>query len=666
MTSADKASGVDVRLKDRVRYAVDNAFSRGERTILLALVVIVVLATLASTFFAVVSGISGIRGGGPQSYGDAIWESLLRAIGKGVHGNDAGWAARILSLLMMVVGLLVGGMLIGLITSWFRERTLSLRKGRSRVIEDDHTVILGWSARVPSIVSELVVANASRKKAAIVVLADKDKSAMEDELRDRIGDAGSTRFVCRSGSISSPHDLALVNITRARSVIVVGGNDASIVKALLAIRATGASAPVVAEVTDRAIARSVRELFDGQVTIVNGDATVADLTAQACRQRGLSQVLRELLDFAGDEIYMAPFPQLEGKTFAEAMLSFESSTALGLLTAGGDVVLNPPAATVIARGDQVIAIAADDSTFTFTGPTPAARTLTTTTTAERIDARRSILVGWNALAPRVVAEIDKFAPAGHVLDVLVDPDIADVESVRSSLSTGATTVTVHAGSVSPEAVAAFASSRPFSEVIVLGRSEGQSAESADAHTLLVLMALNRLVKAENLQSVRVVAELLESQHSPLAEATGVDDFIVSDELGSLLIAQIAERQELESVFSQLFDYEGANVELAPADRYGASQASTFADVVAAAATVGHTALGYRLAADRVVKLNPPKSARLALTGDDDIVVLRTTTPSIDNPTSAETATATADRPATLEAAMALDWDQTLAVERPRR
>ena len=58
-----------------------------------------------------------------------------------------------------------------------------LRRGRSIVLEKDHTVILGWSDSIFTIVRELTLANESRKKPVIVILADRDKVEMEEELR---------------------------------------------------------------------------------------------------------------------------------------------------------------------------------------------------------------------------------------------------------------------------------------------------------------------------------------------------------------------------------------------------------------------------------------------------------------------------------------------------
>jgi len=56
---------------------------------------------------------------------------------------------------------------IGILTNVIDERIQSLRKGRSMVIESDHTLIIGWSPQVFTIISELVEANASRKLVSV-------------------------------------------------------------------------------------------------------------------------------------------------------------------------------------------------------------------------------------------------------------------------------------------------------------------------------------------------------------------------------------------------------------------------------------------------------------------------------------------------------------------
>lgn len=609
----------------RIRYWFDTALSRGPSVVIGWLGLLTLAIILLGALVITVLRIKGINGGQDLGFGEAFWQSLLRIVDAGTFAADTGWFTRVLGLVITLCGIFLAGSLIGLIASAVDQRIELLRKGRSTVLEQGHTLILGWSDRVPAVVRELVLANESEKRAAVVLLADVEKTFMEDTLRDAVEDFKTTRLVCRSGDSANPADLALVNLPGARSTIVVGGNDAGAVKTLLAVRAaTGdqRTSPVVVEIDDPGTARSVRSLFGDRVVIVSSDAVVAELTAQACRQRGLSQVFRELLDFAGDEIYFAPFPSLTGRPYAEVQLCFESSAVMGRFTAAGEVELNPAPTVTIAQGDQLIAIAADDSVFVSTGHVAHQSLAAAPTPGVASGPRRMIIVGWSALGPRVIRELDEFLGRETTIEVVVDPTLVDPEVVRQGVTTTnvAFELSTHEGG--PEDIAAHAARKAFHEIIVLGQRDGVAPEDADARTLLTLLAFKEVVRAQGFTDVRIVAELLEQRHAALAAATGADDFIVSDELTSLMIAQLSERPELDIVFTDLFDRSGCTIEVVPAGELGVVGAHPFGAIVATASAQGASALGYRLATDGAVVLNPAKSAPLVLAPHDGVVLLR--------------------------------------------
>jgi hypothetical protein len=142
---------------------------------------------------------------------------------------------------------------------------------------------------------------------------------------------------------------------------------------------------------------------------------------------------------------------------------------------------------------------------------------------------------------------------------------------------------------------------------------------ADARSMLTLLALHR-VWADDPHRPRVVAEMLDPASVGVARTTGADDFIVSDELSSLMIAQVSERLELRDVFRELFDTEGCFILLQPAPLYTPNDPTTFARIVAAAVARGETALGYRTERGTVV-LNPAKSTEVQLGPEDQVLVL---------------------------------------------
>ena len=621
-------------VRARVRYWFDSGLSRGPLVVigwllLLTLVVIVVAAT-ADTVFSFV-GVNDQEQG--LHFYESMWQSLLRVIDPGTFADDEEWSSRVLGLIITVIGIFLAGSLIGLIANLVDQKVDSLRKGRSNVMETGHTLILGWSSRVPVIVRELALANESGRRTAVVVLAPADKTEMEDALREEAAASRTTRFVCRSGNPNLPADLELVNVTGARSIIVTGESDASVIKTLLAVRSLDpefTNAHVVAEVNSGEAAASIRTLFGPRVATVDSDTVVAELTAQACRQRGLAAVFRELLSFAGNEIYFGSFPALSGRTYGEAQLAFDSSSVIGRLRTDGRVELNPPSDAVIAEGEELIAVAGDDSTYLLSqvhrdAPAAPAPTEADAHAVALIGAGRVLVVGWSALGPRVLQELDEFVEPDTIIEVVADPRLVDVPAIESSVHLHRAGLTVHPilpGG--PEQVAELALHGPVTEVIVIGYRDHLDTEDADARTLLSLMAFDKVAADHGFDSIRVVAELLDHRNAPLALATGVDDFVVSDELASLLMGQLSERLELTQVFDDLFRHEGCVIELRPVDAYGVDRLETFEDVVRAAGVHGHSAFGFQRASDREPTLNPDKSEPLALVADDLVLVVRHT------------------------------------------
>jgi ion channel POLLUX/CASTOR len=166
----------------------------------------------------------------------------------------------------------------------------------------------------------------------------------------------------------------------------------------------------------------------------------------------------------------------------------------------------------------------------------------------------------------------------------------------------------------------------YDKVIVLGYRRGLTPPEADARSLLSLLILQQaLVASSSARRPRIVTELLDARDVDLARATGADDFVVSDELSSLMLAQLAERADLEDVFADLFDVEGSAIALQPVTWYVTSGPVQFRCVVAAARARGETAIGYRIEHGPgglpTVVLNPHKGDPVTLGSGDQVVVI---------------------------------------------
>ena len=114
----------------------------------------------------------------------------------------------------------------------------------------------------------------------------------------------------------------------SRSIVVLAPEgdepDADVIKTILAITNDPDRRPepyhVVAEIRDRANLDVARMVGARRGRAASCRASViARITAQTCRQSGLSVVYTELLDFAGDEIYLTEQPALAGRPFGETL-----------------------------------------------------------------------------------------------------------------------------------------------------------------------------------------------------------------------------------------------------------------------------------------------------------------------------------------------------------
>jgi ion channel POLLUX/CASTOR len=569
---------------------------------------------------------------------------LMRTLDAGTMGGDSGsWPYLISMFVITLGGVFVVSTLIGVLTSGIEGKLEEVRKGRSFVAEEGHSIILGWSPQVFTIINELITANANQKKACVAVLAEKDKVEMEDEIRARIPDPLTTRIVCRTGSPVDPADLEIVNPYTARSIIILSDEsiqdpDANTIKTILALTNAPNRRPekyhIVAAMKDHKNMDVARMVGKDEVEIILVDELIARVSTQTCRQSGLSVIYTELLDFGGDEIYFKDESGLVGKTFGEALLLYEDSTLMGIEKAG-KVQLNPPMDTLIEAGDRVIAVAEDDDTLHLSGlvSIPLDETAICTGTQATPESRpeHTLILGWNKRAHLIIHELDNYVAHGSQVTVVAENDAFELPAFLERLRLGnLVNQRLHFkyGDTTDRQTLDSLDTGSYDHIIVLSYSETLERQEADARTLVTLLHLRDIADKSG-QDFAIISEMLDVRNRELAEVTRADDFIVSDKLVSLLLTQISENKLLAPVFEDLFDPEGSELYLKPADLFvELGKPVSFYTVVEAARRAGAVAIGYRNAAEEHnagcqygVTVNPDKSKLVTFSKGDKIVVL---------------------------------------------
>ncbi|MEU4290860.1 hypothetical protein AB0E63_21755 [Kribbella sp. NPDC026596] len=559
-----------------------------------------------------------------------LWMGLLRTLDPGTMGGDQGGLVFLgLMLAVTLGGIFIVSSFIGVLTTGLENKIAELRKGRSRIVERDHTVVLGWSEQIFTVVAELVQANQSQRRSCVAILADHDKVEMDDAIRARVPELGRTRVVCRSGKPLHPADLDLVSLSSARSVMVLPSDgpdsDIHVVKVLLSLgsrAATGDGPHIVAAVCDSTNLPAARLAGGRRAQLVRADELAVRLIVNAHRQSGLSAVCADLLAFAGNEFYLRSEPQLAGTTFGTALHAYELGIPVGLRHADGTITLNPTGDQPITATDELIVLAEDDTLIRPAGAAPHVVEAAISARPRHDPApERTLMLGWNERAPQIIELLDTFAfPGSHVL--IACPDVVD------QLIGATTNLTVEVIRADPaNRVELEALDPQFCQHVIVLSADGLGAQEADARTLITLLHLRDLAESLD-QPYSIVSEINDDANREIAEVTRADDFVVSEKLISLLLTQLTENRHLAAVFEDLFNPTGAEIYLKPAAGYLLpGMPATFSTVAEAAARHGETAIGYRVHAEFYqppaygVVLNPPKQAPLTLTDKDRVIVL---------------------------------------------
>ena len=626
----------DIPLSARLRYKFDNTMSRGAIALIAWLALLsVFLIALA----AIILNLSGLSPDGARvGFLEAAWLSLMRTLDAGTMGGDVGWGFRLLMLAVTLGGIFIISTLIGVLTSGIESKLDDLRKGRSFVVEKNHTIILGWSPQIFSIIGELVIANRNQKNACVVVLAEKDKVEMEDEIRDKVGDTGRTRIVCRTGSPLDLVDLEIANPQAARSIIIpsppADDPDTEVIKSILAItnNPNRRKEPynIVAEIRDRHNLEVAKLVGKQEAELVLADDLIAHITVQAGLQAGLSMVYTELLDFGGDEIYFHSEPALVGKTFGEALLAYEDSAVIGLRLPDGSTRVNPPMDTRIDPGTKVIAVSEDDDTVRLSGLTNLGIETGRINPPDHVTkiSSRILVLGWNRRGCFILREMDNYVFSGSHATLVSDHSEAEIRAACDSDNFKNLKVEIRQGHPNDRTTIEDLNVQRFQYILILSDSDRLDPQKADAKTLITLLHLRDL--ADHTQaSFTVTTEMLDVRNRDLAAVTRADDFIVSNKLVSLMLSQISENRALAAVFADFFDEDGSELYLKPVGDYvRPGTPFNFYTLVEAARRRGETAIGYRLKAEvndaaRMygVHVNPAKSEKVNFGWDDKLIVL---------------------------------------------
>lgn len=555
-----------------------------------------------------------------EHWSGAVWWAFLRLTDPGYLGDDHGTTLRSISTVLTVVGyVLFMGTLVALMTQWMWRLVRTLEEGRTPLSMRGHVVFAGLDQRTPEMIREMLLSDdrlhlflrkMRRSRLTVVVLTSRPGIEAIQLLKAELGDLWKHgQVIVRYGRASDPDDLERVDICNAAVFLIPqvensqGDARASTILAALnhVLKKNDKPSPlVVAEFENPnspAVLRAFPRLSCEPVLV---RSTITKILAQSVKHAGLARVFMELLSHRdGHEIYIKDFPQLIGKTLAEAEKLFDHVLPLGLLrkiNKDHELLLDPK--TIIQDNDRPLFMAKDMAIIELSTIEKEAvsKSEIKKLNLPEVRSRKVLVIGPEGASLPLQNELQTYKDFQAEVEVVQKYELCDLQN--------------------------------YHKIVLLPMIiPGMRADEIDQqtiHTYYMLRAtLNKLGHHPDL--------LIELASPTTAEAFAGEarcDVLVPALISAHLVAHVGLRRELSAVFEEVLGASGADMTLYHPEVYNIEvpKTYTFEELSAMVRIHGHVLLGFRVALDedrhkRRVDLAPDKKREYNLTDNDRLIIL---------------------------------------------
>ncbi len=572
----------------------------------------------------------------------------------------------ILYIFTMLIGLFVYGIFISNLVGYVKERLKKIAKGRTRIVDENHILIIGISEYMYPIIDQYIEASIKIKekhlvnlvfksrlrKQKIVILSDQEPEKLMNVIEKRTTALkGKTytstmkkkyirelekKLIYRTGNTSSIHDLDLCNISKAATVIVLGSDEEKI-KTILSIGATefksNEESFVISKFNNKEMLDiAERNDLSDEYDLIDINQLISSLTAQTTIQPNLSYIYNDLLDFNKTSIEFVrvedkpELASLIGKSFNDASILISNAILLGIKNES--ITINPNADydSVISKSDSLIIIRDPNSSISVN--TQNAK-LVNNTCINNLDYKfvkedvNFIIVGFGQNISNLLDEFNNIIDSTSNVSLLFDEKYKKHISLDSFENKYDFDVQPHFFnnySTFKELIETFDQGNDIDAIIVLP-NEFLSKQQQDDETIFTLQNLKHLEK-ENSRDYNITIDLVEMANHNIIEHMNIADVIISDKFSSELIFQYATHRDIKKVYDELFNNYGDEIYSIPIGNY-ISDLSTqinFYTISKSALLKNQIAIGYKHNKEVIIQTNE-KDKDILFTKEDHIVVI---------------------------------------------
>jgi len=642
-----------IKLKNKLRYRFEQYLNKSGASIFVSLfIVFMVLFVLIIGFRLLIVNYSDtIVDPDYKGAGDDIWAVWLQMTDPGNMSQDSNMSMwiKVSSIIAGIFGVIILSMLIAFITTTLEKVFYNFRKGLGPVIEKEHTLILGWNERVVDIIRELIIANESERKASVVILSLEDKEKMDDLIAKRLPNTKTTRIVTTTGDYANINELKRVNISEARSVILLANcsessieddklkSDILSVKAIMAIIScqNGKNKlPIIAEVFSEEKRELISYFKDENIITLDSWNIMGKLLVQTSLTSGLEIVYNEIFSFDGCEIYFYE-ANWNGVSFGKLPFHFVDGIPLGLYNKNDGIRLRPSEDYKLTSEDQVIILAEDDSTINFkSSPILKPIDIILPNKRKEPESKTILILGWHSVGEIFISESADYLPEGTKVDIIFNKPSKDLISKVEEMKSLYTHFEITLTNLDPLKLKNLNQIKPFeyNNIIILSQNTTDlNPDKIDSDTLIILILLRNIKQEGNIEvKTNIITQVLNSENQEMITQTDVDDFIISNKLITMILAQLSENILIKELYDDLFSEDGSEIYVKSADLYFSEfpQTVRFGDLIGLAAKRDEICLGIRIESmskdansNFGIRLNLPKEEKVLISEDDFLVVL---------------------------------------------
>ncbi|MEN8209288.1 MAG: hypothetical protein ABFR50_08555 [Candidatus Fermentibacteria bacterium] len=543
-----------ITIGNRIRYFINNLLIRNPAWQILAL--------FAVSGLIIILGMVLVQDLTP----DTFWWSFTRLLDQGTFINDnSNPQIAMVGVLVTIGGILVLSLLIGILSSKITEQLDSLKRGKSTVLEKDHYIVCGDGDRIFEVTRELMKAHEEDSiRGKIVIFSNNSREEIEEILVQRLGRKSARTVICRSGNTTDVDSLQLPCFQKCAGFVIVGDDDGEILKTLVAVNSIiENSHPVgVCELRNRATSR-IAQMAYRDIHWLPVREIVMRLIVQVCRQPGLSAVYNEILSFDRNEFYLNECPEVLNRTFREIANRIHKGVAIGIQSAE-KIWINPDPDMTLNPGDRLLLLAENSRSFAFEDePVSNGKFESTSGDTCRNQLNMLIFSGNSRKFSFMLGLLDAYAMEGGGILVAGSLPQEEGNALLSEVKTVNCNVEyVQTERTDPDLLEELHPENYDSIMVISGKAAGMSDENADSECIITLLILRDIAdRLGDSWNATVVSEIRNPRNRHLATAAGIDDFVISNEVCSMIMAQLVLEPGLGRVYEEIFDPSGCEIQL---------------------------------------------------------------------------------------------------------